>query len=322
MVLSAITIAALAPLTGALFGASYGTAIRIGYEIIFPSLFPNGKPVTKDSKEVLKSMEGFYTRIGGLEAHKFGIKQGVKLAMDASQDPNAIKLVDMALGNVPAMIQGGSGPGGAGQDFDPTGKAGRLRALYKHQYEEDLQSGKFRRILDGDYVDADGDVRNDILDDVTQRRMLTFWRQRLKPPINWPSNWGGTNGLIAQYWDRLREAARGNLNRTGSATPVREHDPEQIGTNSTIINSTKQVIKNSIKNVERQIQEKKRQLSKAKLDVGKAKSELRALQSLNREDNRIPAVEIRLNSAESSLQDAISELASLERLLNKTKALL
>ncbi len=37
MVVSAILLTALAPITGALFGASYGTAIRIGYEIIFPA---------------------------------------------------------------------------------------------------------------------------------------------------------------------------------------------------------------------------------------------------------------------------------------------
>ncbi len=79
--------ALLAPVTGGLFGLAYGTAIRIGYEQIYPLLFPvNAKGVSHgassaDIGRVLTGLIGMYDIIGGKGAHEFGIGQGIKNAM-------------------------------------------------------------------------------------------------------------------------------------------------------------------------------------------------------------------------------------------------
>ncbi len=93
MVVSAIMqIAAAAPI-GALFGLAYGTSIRVGYEIIFPALFGD-KEVPKDATAVLGKMSTTFTALGGLEAMKFGIVQGIKKSLkDIEADPELVELI-------------------------------------------------------------------------------------------------------------------------------------------------------------------------------------------------------------------------------------
>lgn len=75
---------AAAPAIGTLFGLAYGTSIRIGYEQIYPALFPNnkaGKTASPDLKNVINKLNGQYNAVGGLEAHKFGMEQGFLSAL-------------------------------------------------------------------------------------------------------------------------------------------------------------------------------------------------------------------------------------------------
>ncbi len=97
MPVSAILLAALAPITGALFGASYGTSIRIGYEIIFPALFADKKP-PKDAKEVIRTLHQMFTLTGGVAAMEFGIDQGIAMAKKKTESPEVLDLINLALG--------------------------------------------------------------------------------------------------------------------------------------------------------------------------------------------------------------------------------
>ncbi len=93
MVVSALVQLAIAGPTGILFGLGYGTAIRVGYEIIYPALFGD-KSIPKDKTSILKKIEEMYTSVGGLEAHKFGINQGIKNALKAiDSDPELVDLI-------------------------------------------------------------------------------------------------------------------------------------------------------------------------------------------------------------------------------------
>ncbi len=93
LVVAALLQLALAAPIGALFGAAYGTSIRIGYEIIFPALFKD-QDMKPGSQGVLDSMEKLFTGIGGLEAQKFGINQGIKNALKAiDADPELTELI-------------------------------------------------------------------------------------------------------------------------------------------------------------------------------------------------------------------------------------
>ncbi len=82
MVVAALIQLAVAAPIGALFGAAYGTSIRIGYEIIFPALFGD-KVLSKDVDATLAKMTTLFTGVGGLEAQNFGINQGIKNALKA-----------------------------------------------------------------------------------------------------------------------------------------------------------------------------------------------------------------------------------------------
>ncbi len=85
-------LAVAAPI-GALFGAAYGTSIRIGYEIIFPALFGN-KATSQSVDQVLTKMTQTFTGIGGLEAQAFGVNQGIKNALKAiDADPELQALI-------------------------------------------------------------------------------------------------------------------------------------------------------------------------------------------------------------------------------------
>ncbi len=93
MVVSALVQLAIAGPVGILFGLGYGTAIRVGYEQVYPALFGD-KELPKDTDTILKKLETFYTSVGGLEAHKFGINQGIKNALKAiDADPELVALI-------------------------------------------------------------------------------------------------------------------------------------------------------------------------------------------------------------------------------------
>ncbi len=93
MVVSSIVQLAVAGATGFLFGISYGTAIRIGYEQVYPALFSDSK-IKPDMETIFTKLEDVYTKIGGLEAHKFGINQGIKNALkDIDADPELVELI-------------------------------------------------------------------------------------------------------------------------------------------------------------------------------------------------------------------------------------
>ncbi len=93
MVVSALMQLAIAAPVGALFGAAYGTSIRIGYEIIFPALFGN-KATPQSVDATLQKMTETFTGVGGLEAHKFGVTQGLKNALKAiDADPELQDLI-------------------------------------------------------------------------------------------------------------------------------------------------------------------------------------------------------------------------------------
>ncbi len=75
---------AASPAIGAFFGLAYGTSIRIGYEQIYPALFPaneQGKTTSGNLDTVLVKLNGMYDAIGGKEAHAFGLEQGLNNAM-------------------------------------------------------------------------------------------------------------------------------------------------------------------------------------------------------------------------------------------------
>ncbi len=93
MVVSALVQLAIAGPVGILFGLGYGTAIRVGYEQVYPALFGD-KELPKNTETILKKLESFYTSVGGLEAHKFGINQGIKNALKAiDADPELVDLI-------------------------------------------------------------------------------------------------------------------------------------------------------------------------------------------------------------------------------------
>ncbi len=107
MVVSAILTTALAPITGALFGASYGPSIRIGYEIIFPALFgdvindQNNNPTKlqeEGSKRTIQSMHKMFTGVGGAAAMEFGIEQGIEMAKKKTESPDVQNMIDLSLG--------------------------------------------------------------------------------------------------------------------------------------------------------------------------------------------------------------------------------
>ncbi len=107
MVVSAILTTALAPITGALFGASYGTSIRIGYEIIFPALFGDvindqknnpTKLQEEGTKRTIQSMHKMFTGVGGAAAMEFGIEQGIEMAKKKVESPDVQNMIDSSLG--------------------------------------------------------------------------------------------------------------------------------------------------------------------------------------------------------------------------------
>lgn len=108
--------ALLAPVTGGLFGLAYGTAIRIGYEQIYPALFPSKGPagLTKDKKDVIAGLVQMYDIIGGKGAHEFGINLGFQRAMQGIGDEMFKSSALNQAVVIEAGIQGVSVQGGAG----------------------------------------------------------------------------------------------------------------------------------------------------------------------------------------------------------------
>ncbi len=113
MVVSAILLATMAPITGALFGASYGTAIRIGYEIIFPALFGDlSRDIKKQTvsreqgaKQTIKALHTMFTLTGGASALEFGISQGIEMAKKKTESPEVQNLINLSLGLTDEQIR-------------------------------------------------------------------------------------------------------------------------------------------------------------------------------------------------------------------------
>ncbi len=106
MVVQGLIALALAGPTGGLFGLAYGTAIRVGYEIIYPLLFDQiardlkaGRDtgeakLSANTEIVIGKMNTLYTSIGGLEANAFGVNTGIKNALkQIEDDPELLELI-------------------------------------------------------------------------------------------------------------------------------------------------------------------------------------------------------------------------------------
>ncbi len=135
MVVSALVQLAIAGPTGILFGLGYGTAIRVGYEIVFPALFGNKEIAAGDTKS-LDKIEQIYTAIGGLEAHKFGINQGIKNALkEIEADPELVELIKKNLfndtQNITVNLSGSSNQGSDKDLFPSSGSSGKSAELHR-----------------------------------------------------------------------------------------------------------------------------------------------------------------------------------------------
>ncbi len=169
MVVSAILLTALAPITGALFGASYGTSIRIGYEIIFPALFgdmindqKNKKSVSQEdgAKRTIKALHTMFTATGGASAMEFGIEQGIELAKKKTESPDVQNMIDLNLGLTEGQLRkkGRSGKSEQFQDpikeeeifedvidFQPTGDLGDFHNMSNSEIQKFFQQKEIRK---------------------------------------------------------------------------------------------------------------------------------------------------------------------------------
>lgn len=92
---------------GMLFGIAYGTAIRIGYEQIYPALFPKKTELPPQTTDVIIRLQDFYTQFGGLEAHKQGMEQGVRNAMQSISMGTGVSMPDLlnpSIGTNPDVV--------------------------------------------------------------------------------------------------------------------------------------------------------------------------------------------------------------------------
>ncbi len=75
--------------TGFLFGVGYGTGVRIGYEQVYPLLFPKGaRPTTTELAATMKGMNTVYDAIGGKDASRMGIAVGITNAGEILNNPD------------------------------------------------------------------------------------------------------------------------------------------------------------------------------------------------------------------------------------------
>ncbi len=160
MVVSALVQLAIAGPVGILFGLGYGTAIRVGYEQVYPALFGD-KALPKDTDTILKKLETFYTTVGGLEAHKFGINQGIKNALKAiDADPELVELIkknsSLDSQSITVNLSGISqqtqnlGPSGKSSVFSPPSQSSGIlfyvQALAKAEADRDVN--EYARLVD------------------------------------------------------------------------------------------------------------------------------------------------------------------------------
>ncbi len=153
MVVSAILTTALAPITGALFGASYGTAIRIGYEIIFPALFGDvineqknnpTKLQEEGTKRTIESMHKMFTGVGGAAAMEFGIEQGIEMAKKKTESPEVQDMIDLSLGLTERQL---NKRGKAQQFQDPIKEEDPLDKVKEFKKTGDFQGMSHSEIL-------------------------------------------------------------------------------------------------------------------------------------------------------------------------------
>ncbi len=80
---------ALALPTGLLFGLGYGTGVRIGYEQLYPLLFPDKLPRNPEQvREAIIGINKTYNAIGGKEASQMGMGMGVQAAGELLDNPD------------------------------------------------------------------------------------------------------------------------------------------------------------------------------------------------------------------------------------------
>jgi len=104
MVVQGILALALALPTGTLFGVGYGTGVRIGYEQIYPLLFPDGqRGSTTQVVESVKEINKIYDAIGGKEASQMGMGAGIAAQLDDLKK-------NLTPEDYQALILGSSGP--------------------------------------------------------------------------------------------------------------------------------------------------------------------------------------------------------------------
>ncbi len=151
MVVSAILLTALAPITGALFGASYGTSIRIGYEIIFPALFgdmineqKNNKITVSQeegAKRTIKALHTMFTATGGASAMEFGIEQGIEMAKKKTESPAVQSMIALNLGLTDEQIRRRGR--GAGSNFN-TGQSTDVSQVVEADLKPQGDIGDFK----------------------------------------------------------------------------------------------------------------------------------------------------------------------------------
>ncbi len=74
---------------GMLFGIGYGTDVRIGYEQVYPLLFPQGQRHTAtETAKVIGDVNKIYNAIGGKEASQMGIAVGLSNAGKILANPD------------------------------------------------------------------------------------------------------------------------------------------------------------------------------------------------------------------------------------------
>ncbi len=163
MVVSALMQLAIAAPVGALFGAAYGTAIRVGYEIIFPALFGD-KNTPQSADTVLAKMDSFYRGVGGLEANAVGINVGIKNALKAMDaDPELQELIKknsnldtqtIIVNLSGSSIQGGDPSQSSPSDVDTTGglaeRQRRMREKFdiaKKAFSQKLMDSLWREVV-------------------------------------------------------------------------------------------------------------------------------------------------------------------------------
>ncbi len=177
--------AVLALPTGLLFGIGYGNGVRIGYEQIYPILFPSdnlGKGKRADSvRGVVTKMNminRIYDAVGGKEANKMGIAVGLNAAMsEIDKNPDFQDLLQLEYelsGNTPSNYvrsrYGLDNISSSGQDYSET---------HEGFHEGDLGAGAAAAALQ-----AKKDKFRLAMENLTDAKLKEFYKNRNQGQYN------------------------------------------------------------------------------------------------------------------------------------------